>query len=166
MSQPTGLILPKRPRNLPYTETMNPFVAGSAQVHGANYAYFVRVRSIPSIAALKVYIGTQSGNIDLGVYRSDDNGTTLVRLASLGSTGAGTGTSVQTGTLAVNPPDDDCWLALAVDNGTVTLWRTGTNTAISAEQGGALMKASSFPLPASVSSLSGSNYCPWIRAVP
>jgi len=159
-------VLPKRVSALPYVETFNPFVAGSAQVHGANYAYFIRVRSIPSIAALKTYIGVSSGNIDLGVYRSVDNGGTLTRLASLGSTPAGTGTAVQTGVLSAMPPDEDCWLAVAVDNGTVTIWRTGINTAISAEQGGALMKASSFPLPASITGLSGSNYCPWIRAVP
>jgi hypothetical protein len=105
-----------------------------------------------TIDSIKILVGTQSGNVDVGVYRFD--GTNYVRLASSGSTAVGaTGQQILTLTSAVTVQDGD-YLAVAVNNGTATL-RLMTHIGssfVGTPINLSLAKATSFPLPASISS--------------
>jgi hypothetical protein len=79
---------------------------------------------------LSVFIGTASGNVDVGIYSSD--GTTLTRLVSSGSTAAAGASAVQTITVASAAlvPSFSYYLAVAPDNATVTIGRVAITSAI------------------------------------
>lgn len=168
MSAPTGLVLPQMGgAQWGFASTMDPAMTSGVQTLTANRAFLALVRvgrAIP-MSQLSVYVGTSSGNLDVGVYVSD--GTTLTRLASAGSTAmAGTNT---TQTIAVSAitlsPGQNYYFAVALDNGTGTIGRAGTPGASIGSLGlRTISRDASFPLPASIalSGVSGSTVTPLI----
>lgn len=97
-----------------------------------------------------------SGNVDLGIYAPD-----FTRIVSTGST-AQTGTSaIQTFNIAdtlLGP--GDFYLAVTLDNGTGTVYRTANN-AVSSRSAGMIQQAAAFPLPATLTpALIGSAFLP------
>lgn len=137
----------------------------------ANAAVFARVRvGAPlRVTRMHTFIGAASGNVDLGLYRSDDGGTTLTRIASTGSTAA-SGTNAEQVialTAAVTlVPGIDYYLAMAADNATVTVARQTISSGMAVLGNHYVGKASSFPLPTTVSSLGGLTgaYVPFMGA--
>lgn len=136
--------------NLPYLAT---FTGQSVSSTGtANTAYYMPIVAAASLAvtSIKFFVGTQSGNYDIGVYDS-----TFAKVWARGSTAvpatgpatvlisAGTPTSL-TVTTGVY------YLAFAADNGTAAVHIT--NGAAISTGGIGYSKASSFPLPSSLSS--------------
>lgn len=121
----------------------------------ANTAYLMNVPSIGgdsagfAVTKIGLAIGTSSGNLDVGVYYTDDE-STFTRLFSTGSF-ASPGTGKQTKSFAsqtITPVSGRRWfVALAPDNATVT-FRSGPWPI-----GSAYSKATSFPLPASLTTM-------------
>lgn len=117
----------------------------------ANQVYLTPLQGIVTPTAItKFLFGTanQSGNMDLGIYYSDDNAT-FTRLFSTGSfavPAANDGAIKTFATQTITPVAGRWWyVALAADNATVTYYYNGA--------AGTMMgyfKTSSFPLPASV----------------
>ena len=154
MSAPTGLVMPPAGAQMPWVESA-PALVATAGAHGANeaYLYMVRVSAPLTVTQMTYYVGTASGYVDMGVYRSD--GTTATRLSSTGSTTANGTNTVQTIALTSSVtlvPGTAYYLAIAFDNGTVTSGRINT---ASANFGNAttirrrvLKYNTSFPLPA------------------
>lgn len=135
--------------------------AGSTM--GSNAAFFRRLY-VPAptvINRLSVYIVTSSGNIDVGLY--DDDGTggdPGTRLASLGST-ASPGTGWQTFSIPSTTVDGVFYGALVPDNATFSAYYLDAGDWINPATGALIAsstydrtKASSFPLPSTVSALS------------
>ncbi|MCC6314207.1 MAG: DUF4082 domain-containing protein [Thermomicrobiales bacterium] len=129
----------------------------------ANQAYLVRFRVAKpiTVANIRVFVGSAtSGNLDAGLYTL--NGTTWTRIASAGSTAAGTASTMQTLALTAAVtlvPGVDYWVAFAADNATVTILVTaislsGAGTMYSIDNM-SLTKTASFPLPATLTSLAG-----------
>lgn len=152
-----------------FIETYNATTASTAGAVVANDANFQRVRVAKPIAVttMAYLVGTASGNVDLGIYDSSDGGTTLTRLASTGSTAASGSTAIQAIALTASlvlVPGKDYWLAFAADNATITAVRVGPTAAYIARKQRSFLKASSFPLPASVASLSGGIRFFWLEA--
>lgn len=143
--------------------------AGAVAVATANLAYLSRFRlsKAATISAVSYFVGTASGNVDVGVYEFD--GTNYVRLGSSGSTAASGSSAVQTINLTASVnlrPGKDYWLALAADNGTITILRQG-GTVVLAFGNRTLFKSSlsPFALPATISSPSTtSTTVPWLAA--
>lgn len=157
MSAPTGLVLPQMGgAQLPWVVSINPH--GSSGAAGvANSGYFARVRvgrPLP-ITRMSCWVGTASGNVDLGIYQSD--GTTLTRIASTGPTAvAGTNTTqtiVLTSAVTL-APGVDYYLAIAADNATATFARHVGNNPMAALENWQITAATVFPLPTSIA-LSG-----------
>jgi hypothetical protein len=151
-----------------FVESYNPCAtAGAAGTLTANQALLVLVRVARpmTVSTITVYVGTASGNIDAGLYESD--GTTWTRLASAGSTAASGTNALQTLTLG-SPvtliPGKDYWLAFAADNGTVTVTRISGTSGPNGRGNRAIFKASSFPLPATITALSAASSVPWMQA--
>lgn len=126
----------------------------------ANTAYFVRV-TIPrqmTFNRVGMNIAASSGNIDVGIYA--DDGTGLApgnRTVSSGST-ASPGTGRQLITIASTTLAQGIhWVGLAADNTTFSISRSTTSYTVWMHL--AQSKASSFPLPASVSALSTNATC-------
>lgn len=121
----------------------------------ANSAYFCRVflqaRTLFNRCGL--FIVTQSGNLDVGIYADDGTGQSPgTRLVSSGSTAAGASGSLQAVTIADTILDPGCyWIAFATDNGSLSTPKSTTAAPIWKHR--AQSKASSFPLPSSVSTL-------------
>lgn len=123
----------------------------SAAVVTANTAYLF---PLPIASAEVVFtrfiwaIATSSGNLDFGVYYSDDE-STFTRLVSLGST-ASPGTGVRTftvGSTTITPVTGRRWFVAAAAN----------NTTVAGDQlsdcNPAFSKATSFPLPSSLTGM-------------
>jgi hypothetical protein len=133
-------------------------------------AYCARSRVQPalSVTKLSVFIGTASGNVDVGIYSSD--GTTLTRLVSSGSTAAAGASAVQTITVASAAlvPSFSYYLAVAPDNAIVTIGRVAITSAISALGKRVQAFTSGFPLPSTLTLSSGVNTsnCPFIFGEP
>ena len=130
--------------DLPTGGRMN--VAASAVWTASNRAIYIPVwLSAPIVAVqLFAYNGSAvSGNIDVGLYAGDGT-----RLVSSGST-AQSGTSALQ---AFNITDTElgpglCYLAVALDNTTGTVFRVAGNTEL--QRGlGLFMQETAFPLPA------------------
>ena len=128
--------------------------APASQTISSDTAYLVMLPPLDrniTITKIVLNIATSSGNLDVGVYSTTD-GATFTRVVSLGSTASpGTGqqkldiadTALSAGTRY--------GLAFAFDNGTAAFYRQASF--------GMLLKASSFPLPASLTSMTqGSDY--------
>ena len=133
----------------------------------ANDARGTRViaRKSGRIRDLTIFVGTSSGNIDLGIY--DTVATTRTKLYSSGSTACGTGNAWQTVTADTGvdvKAGDHLDLALACDNATATFGRAAAfaNAAVvdlpsnywTAPNGGAnfmnWVKATAFALPSTI----------------
>lgn len=154
-----------------FVETIPPGAATISFASVANIAVLilVRVDRPITVAKLRVRVQTQSGNLDLGIYSSD--GTTATRLGSMGST-AVAAAGVQTCTLAtpiVLSPGTDYYIALAVDNGTVTFYGGAAGASDIGIIGNRLIHfTASFPLPATLTLASAvsSNRQFWINGAP
>lgn len=150
--------------------TVDSRYAGNVTAISANLALGSRV-VIPragTISGLSVFIGTASGNIDVGVYSV--SGTSRTKLYSSGSTAAAGSNAWQSfsPSLVVNAGDivDFC---IAVDNGTVTIGRiadsigalaslpSGYDSDASGSEVLTWAKSTSFPLPASFSSVTAAS---------
>lgn len=149
-----------------YVSTVDGAGVGSLAVTVANQANLalVRVAKPKSVTALTVLIGTSSGNLDVGIYSWD--GTTATRLGSSGSTAVGTASTTQTVALTatvVLSPGTNYFFALACDNATATFGRLGSGDGdLGAYGSRSLLKTSSFPLPATITTPSGNFFTPWI----
>lgn len=145
-------------------------VSGTAASPVANQAYFARVRFPKQmlITAMKYGCASASGNVDMGIYDSADGGANLNRLASTGSTAcAGTNAIQQvnlTASLMVYP-GKDYWLAIAFDNATVTVARNSINSFVTLSENYRGIKATSFPLPTTIATLTATSSMVWCRTV-
>lgn len=141
----------------------------------ANQAYFVKVRFPRAlrITAMLVYVTTQSGNIDVGLYDCatvglHDTSSTLRWLASSGATAVGAANAMQSIALTAAvtvTPNKDYWLAIAVDN-TSALARMPAVAAFCVYDLKTAQKATSYPLPTTtITTLGSGSLTPWIAAV-
>lgn len=150
--------VPPGGEQLSFVESLDPRGAvGAAAWSTANLAslVLVRVGRPLTISTIKIYIGTASGNVDVGVYSWD--GTTATRLASAGSTVAAGASAIQTLTLSASValvPGKDYFLGFAADNTTVTVGRLSVVGVIGYQGFRWWGKTASFPLPASFTGLS------------
>lgn len=136
------------------------FTAAVATYPTANLACFYRIRAEKAItiSTISFFVGTASGNADVGIYTSTDGGTTLDRQRSSGSTAVAGSSAWQdvalTSSIAL-VPGVDYWIAIAADNTTFTTYRVGVQAPAMLRNNAGLAKATSFPLPSSVTSFSG-----------
>jgi hypothetical protein len=94
--------------------------------------------------------GTNSGNIDMGIYRDD-----LTRIVSMGSTAQSAGNILQILDITDTPlAQGRYYLALAVDNTTATFYQRAVQAVI-LRGSGFLQMASAFPLPTTITPDSG-----------
>lgn len=168
---------------LPYIEPLNAYLDAGTQgtFQSANNAFFVafRVSEKITLASVAVLVGAAAGNMDGGLYSSDDAASpTLTRLASSGSVAAA-GTNAQQ-TLAFSTggvtsyecvPGVTYYLAIAADT-TTTLTISRFTSSIHANAifmtKRYLMKASSFPLPTSVTTFipPATSFIPYLIGLP
>ena len=152
-----------------YAETFEPFGVTNAVFPAANNALLIRrvARRDLTIASISIFVATASGNVDAGIYLP--SGADFARLGSSGSTAAAGAGAEQV--LAISGGAIEVergavfFFALAADNGTVSLARlANTSSALGAIDGVLGAKASSFPLPATITaSLGVATYAPWMR---
>lgn len=168
MSLLTSLTRPANAQQMPYLQSDLPF-GGTSSTLSANAVFVRRIRVAKpvKVSQVSVFVVTASGNLDIAVYSSD--GSTLTKLASTGSTAVSGTNALQDIAFAFTfLPGVDYYLAIAVDNGTASLWRvsvSGTNTANILSRGEqALFKASSFPTPSSItiSGMSATGSSTWM----
>ena len=138
---------------------LNAFTAAVAAWPAISQAFFFRVRVAKSISitTISFFVGTASGNVDVGVFTSTDGGSTLTLARSSGSTAVAGSSAWQDVALTsayVLNPGIDYWLAISVDNTTCTSYRVAVQAPIMLRKNMGLIKASLFPL-ANTSSLSG-----------
>jgi hypothetical protein len=106
---------------LGFIGTVDPWNTGGLNTvpNGANNLSARRLQGLTAPRAfghLVIRIGAQSGNIDVGLYRLD-SGTTLTRLASLGSTACpAVGVSRLVLVTPILDPLQEYFLAIAADN--------------------------------------------------
>lgn len=125
----------------------------------ANAAYFSPMEALSAdvtITQLIGSIGVQSGNIDAGIYEWD--GSTMTRIVSLGSTACPAAATRVVYNIADTPlyKGTRYFFAWAADNGTVTVSCTIGNGTLSSTTT-MYSKTASFPLPATVATLSNSS---------
>ena len=148
-----------------HVQTIEP-VGVAVATTNANQAnlVLVRVAKPKSVTSLTILIGVSSGNVDVGIYSWD--GTTATRLSSSGTTAVGTLNTTQTialGATVVLVPGVNYFFALAPDNATASFGRMGSADGDAGAYGSrSVLKASSFPLPSTLTSLSGNFFTPWI----
>ena len=145
-------------------------VSGTAAALTANQAYVAKVRFPRAlrVTGLKYGVASASGNVGVGLYDSTDSGTTLNRLASSGSTAVAGTNAVQSVsfTAAVNvTPNKDYWLAIAMDNAVATVSRGAINSIITFDEVKYAVKATSFPLPSSISSPTAASTAVWSKTI-
>lgn len=145
-------------------------VSGTVAAPIANQAYFARARFPKAmlITAMKYGVGAASGNVDMGIYDSTDGGANLNRLASTGSTAVAGASAVQqinlTAALRVYP-DKDYWIAIAFDNAVATVARNSVNSFVCLNENVAGIKATSFPLPTTIATITATSTMIWFRTV-
>jgi hypothetical protein len=130
----------------------------AAATVGANVAYCMRIQVEAPITVATLSIvngGTISGNVDVGIYRSD--GTTLTRLVSAGSTAQAGVSAIQTfNTTDVDLfPGFEYYLVFSIDNTTGILLRATTSSAASLMSKRVVAFNTSFPLPSTLTISSG-----------
>lgn len=143
-----------------YYATLDPWLSNlSAAAATANRAHLYRIPKLAvakTITKLSVFIGGASGNLDLGIYTTTDFAT-FTRLGSSGSTAVAGTNAVQTVSgLSLAVPANVAWfLAVAADNATATFARLGSTSDVALKNypTRAFYKASSFPLPSSLTSM-------------
>lgn len=148
----------------PYIQTYDPLNADFV-ASGAWTANDLRLMRLPRLNApmattnATIFVGTSSGNGDIAVYQSADNGTTMTRVASTGSVAlSGTNAAFTTALVVDWEAGVDYWAGIALDNATATLGRlfhlaTGAGNATLTRPVRSALKGSSFPAPADLSSL-------------
>lgn len=121
----------------------------------ANTAYLLPIEPLTAdvtITKIRLLIANSNGNIDAGVYSWD--GTTMTRVVSLGSTAMPAAATVDLDIADTSLiPGTRYYLAMSADNATATF------AAVNSVGGGPAMssafsKTASFPLPATITSLS------------
>jgi hypothetical protein len=115
----------------------------------ANRAWFIAV-TVPvpvTMSAIRLDVGTASGNIDVGLY--NNSGTRLASSGSVACPAAGFATVNFTSSATINP--GIYYLAISVDNNTATFARSGVEGVV-----GVNYFDTAFPLPSSVT-LPGTN---------
>ena len=123
----------------------------------ANQAYLIPIPDVVAVATLSrlaFYVDTQSGNMDVGIYYSDDE-TTFTRLFAQGSfaTPAAGLTLKAITAQTITPATARRWYyGIALDNATAALKGSNPGVANSFVPGG-YFKATSFPLPASLTGM-------------
>lgn len=145
-------------------------VSGTAAALTANQAYVAKVRfSKPlRLTGVKYGVASASGNVDVGLYTLNANGTDLDRQASSGSTAVAGTNAIQTVnfTSAVNViPGRDYWLAIAIDNAVATVSRGAINSIITLDEIRYGVKATSFPLPSSIAAPTAASTAVWMKTV-
>lgn len=134
--------------------------AGDTSTNGvhpsSNAAYLTPLRPLTADVTIQTIVGSigvQSGNVDVGVYEWD--GTTMTLITSLGSTACPAAATrvVYNIADAVLYKGTRYYFAYAADNGTVSYSRITYSAAVIAPSGTCLSKAASFPLPATITSL-------------
>lgn len=159
----------------PYAETVSSNLVSAASTTTANAAILIELpaRFTPlTIAKIRLYIGTNSGglNVDAGVYTFD--GTTWTFRASSGSTAAGASGTLQTLTMTTPYVWDGrtrCYLAVAPDNATLAIGAAPSSASLTvgAQDNRMVIRGSSFPLASQFSSatgLAGASRPFWLRA--
>ena len=134
---------------LPYVSTLSFDAATGVSTFAANTVVVTRFRVFAPISVNQatVFIGTASGNIDIGVWRSNE--TTLTLLTSTGSTAAAGTNATQTIALlsAVTLlPGIDYYAGCVPNNATVTFGRAAVNAAFSTLGKRSVSIGSAFPL--------------------
>lgn len=132
--------------------------ANAARLHPITLSKQVTVYQMATLNGTAV-----SGNIDIGIY--DNN---LNRLVSAGSTAQAGISSVQTFDVTDTVlPAGDYYLAISMDNTTGTVFRNINATTVTMFSYGVAYKLSSFPLPATLTSLgqSSGSFVPFVAAV-
>lgn len=129
----------------------------TAAATGANTAYLLRfeLEHAQVINRLMFWVGTQSGNVDVGIYDDDGtNGAPGTRLVSSGSTAcpAGGAAAITVADTTLQP--GGYYAAIVFDNGTAQIarWSNMTYTGIGAVVAPGYSKGSAFPLPSLLSS--------------
>lgn len=128
--------------NTPYTNRIEPYNWGllgttttAAGAANSVYLYRFAVAAPITLSKAELYLGaTAAGNLDLGIYTSNDGGTTFQRQAYAGSTAAsGTNAVQQVSLLAAYQcvPGVDYWQAFGLTDATLTVLRVaGTGVAM------------------------------------
>lgn len=158
---------------LPWFAPIPPNGITSAQAFPtANAAYGFRGRVSAPLAVSKIQysVGAAAGNVDLGIYTSTDEGTTLTRIASTGSTAVSGSSTTQTINLTAAvtlAPGVDYWLFITADTiTTLTIPRSSIPAAVGNPGNYYCSKASSFPLPSSIGSPLTSTIMFYLVALP
>jgi hypothetical protein len=135
---------------------VSPNIAGALV---ANTAYLIPIPNVTipvSISRLGFFVDTQSGNMDLGIYYSDDEAT-FTRLFSQGSfavPAAGAPTAKAIAAQTLTPVAGRRWYyAVAADNAVAKFYGANATT-VNNFAVGAYFKAASFVLPASLTAMS------------
>lgn len=122
--------------------------AVSSGVLTANRAYLIPFHLEEPITITKLFCAngaTASGNVDVGIYSSD-----FTKIISSGSTAqAGTNDLQVFDVTDTTIGPGDFYLAVALDNGTGTVFTQNLTVAIG-RRSGLLQMASAFPLPATI----------------
>lgn len=124
----------------------------------ANRAYLVPLPPVAiatAITAVLFQVGIQSGNVDVGLYSTTD-WATFTRVASSGSTACPAAAFRNAIALSATlQPGTQYLLAFAADNGVATIggWSADNGTGILLSEV-AYIKATSFPLPTSLTGMS------------
>ena len=109
--------------------------------------YAFTVHAPVTVGHANILVGTQSGNVDLGIYDTAGN-----RLASTGSTACGDGSAVQTIALTASItliPGVVYWAAFCADNTSAAFFTSGSLPGFN-NPGFLYRTLTSFPLPISV----------------
>lgn len=139
------------PYDLPYIGIPNAGTTAGQSVNSSNRAYFISIYvTQPTVAyAMRFHVGSQSGNIDVGIY--DEN---MNRITSSSSTACpANGAAVVNFLTPAIIPAGSYYLALAADNSTATF---GGSSAMNPQEA-QFFRASSFPLPASATVLTAAD---------
>jgi len=140
-------ITPLSPESL----SLNPVINVGSFASGvltANRAYLIPFHLDEPITVTKLFCAngaTASGNVDVGIYSED-----FTKIISSGSTAqAGTNTLQIFDVTDTTIGPGDFYLAIAIDNGTGTIFNQNIGTTVSNREG-LLQMASAFPLPATI----------------
>lgn len=155
----------------PWLETFPAPIIPAVGALSANQALFSRVPRLQqpiTVNYLRYYVGTASGNVDLGIYTWDGS-VGFTKVATTGSTASSGTNAAQIIALAspvVLVPGIDYFLAIAVDNATVTIGRFAFSGGAGAATQRCFSKTSSFALPSSVASATTTSAFAWLAATP
>lgn len=140
--------------------TVDPRMLSAASTLNANQAVYVRATGRGYISKIAVHVGTQSGNVCVGVYANNGSTGNAARPATQKATSgsvacpaAGYQEIALTGSVYVEEGD---WLALVADNATATFYRANTaGFASSLANGFSHHQSTAFPLPATATPSTG-----------